>query len=136
MMTMPLRISFAFMSTESFRSRGKLAGEMTIVKWFRLMLAGTLVVMACRPGREAQTAGTTGDIPVGVYGALTGSEAAFGTSTVQGVQLAADEINSAGGILGGRKIKLYIEDDQGRAEEAASVVTKLITSSDVIGLIG
>lgn len=108
---------------------------MTIVKWFRLMLAGTLVVMACRPGREAQTAGTTGDIPVGVYGALTGSEAAFGTSTVQGVQLAADEINAAGGVLG-RKIKLYVEDDQGRAEEAASVVTKLITSKDVIGLIG
>lgn len=109
---------------------------MTIVKWFRLILAGTLVVMACRPGREAQTAGTTGDIPVGMYGALTGSEAAFGTSTLQGVQLAADEINAAGGVLGGRKIRLVVEDDQGRAEEAASVVTKLITSNDVIGLIG
>jgi branched-chain amino acid transport system substrate-binding protein len=108
---------------------------MTIVKWFRWMLAGTLLLMACRPDREAQTAGTTGDIPVGVYGALTGSEAAFGTSTVQGVQLAADEINAAGGVMG-RKIKLYVEDDQGRAEEAASVVTKLITSNDVIGLIG
>lgn len=109
---------------------------MTIVKWFRLILAGTLVVMACRPGREAQTAGTTGDIPVGMYGALTGSEAAFGTSTLQGVQLAADEINAAGGVLGGRRIRLVVEDDQGRAEEAASVVTKLITSNDVIGLIG
>src|ERR1043165_3049459 len=108
---------------------------MTIVKWFRWMLAGTLLLMACRPDREAQTAGTTGDIPVGVYGGLTGREAAFGTSTVQGVQLAADEINAAGGVLG-RKIKLYVEDDQGRAEEAASVVTKLITSNDVIGLIG
>jgi branched-chain amino acid transport system substrate-binding protein len=72
---------------------------------------------------------------VGVYGALTGSEAAFGTSTVNGVRMAADEINAAGGI-NGRKIKLFIEDDQGRAEEAASVVTKLITSDNVLGLIG
>jgi branched-chain amino acid transport system substrate-binding protein len=100
-----------------------------------LLLAGTLVVCACRPGNEAQTADTTGDIPVGVYGALTGSEAAFGTSTVNGVRIAADEINAAGGILG-RKIRLVVEDDQGRAEEAASVVTKLITGNDVMALIG
>ena len=91
--------------------------------------------MACEPGRVAQTAATTGDIPVGVYGALTGDQAAFGTSTVNGVKLAADEINAAGGILG-RKIRLYVEDDQGRAEEAASVVTKLITNNDVIAQIG
>jgi len=101
----------------------------------RLLLAGTLILMACQPGREAQTADTTGDIPVGVYGALTGDQASFGTSTVNGVKLAADEINAAGGVLG-RKIRLYVEDDQGRAEEAASVVTKLITSNNVIALIG
>jgi branched-chain amino acid transport system substrate-binding protein len=105
------------------------------VKILRILLAGTLMLMACRPGREAQTADTTGDIPVGVYGALTGDQAAFGTSTVNGVKLAADEINAAGGILG-RKIRLVIEDDQGRAEAAASVVTKLITANDVIALIG
>lgn len=105
------------------------------MKIVRLLLAGTLMVMACSPGREAQTADTTGDIPVGVYGALTGDQAAFGTSTVNGVRLAADEINAAGGVLG-RKIKLAVEDDQGRADEAASVVTKLITAGDVVALIG
>ncbi len=105
------------------------------MRMFRLFLAGTLFVLACRPGREAQTAGTTGDIPVGFYGALTGSEAAFGTATVNGVKIAADEINAAGGVLG-RQIRLVVEDDQGRAEEAASVVTKLITASGVEALIG
>ncbi|MGN6184978.1 MAG: ABC transporter substrate-binding protein [Thermoanaerobaculia bacterium] len=100
-----------------------------------ILLAGALVALACRPGREAQTTDATGDIPVGVYGALTGSEAAFGTSTVQGARIAADEINAAGGI-NGRKIQLVVEDDQGRAEEAANVVTKLITSNNVVGLIG
>jgi branched-chain amino acid transport system substrate-binding protein len=100
-----------------------------------MMASTTALTTACRPGREAQTADSSGDIPVGVYGALTGSEAAFGTSTVNGVRIAADEINAAGGVLG-RKIRLVVEDDQGRAEEAASVVTKLITSDSVVALIG
>ena len=72
---------------------------------------------------------------MGVFAALTGSEASFGNATVSGVKLAADEINASGGILG-RKIRLVVEDDQGKAEEAASVVTKLITSDDVVALIG
>lgn len=100
-----------------------------------ILLAGTLLATACRPDREAQTADTTGDIPVGVYGALTGDQAAFGTSTVNGVRLAADEINAAGGVLG-RKIRLIVEDDHGRAEEAASAVTKLMSSDGVVVLIG
>ena len=98
-------------------------------------MAAVLLVTACRPGREAQTADSPGDIPVGVYGALTGDQAAFGTSTLHGVRIAAEEINAAGGVLG-RKIRLIAEDDQGRAEEAASAVTKLITSDDVVAIIG
>ena len=105
------------------------------MKLLRILIAGTLILTACRPGREAQTADTTGDIPVGVYGALTGDQAAFGTSTVHGVQLAADEINAAGGLLG-RRIRLVVEDDQGRAENAASVMEKLITGDNVIAVIG
>ena len=101
----------------------------------RFLLAAALVATACRPGREAQTADATRDIPVGVFGALTGDQAAFGTSTVSGVKLAADEINAAGGLLG-RKIRLVVEDDQGRAEQASSVVTKLVTSDNVVALIG
>jgi branched-chain amino acid transport system substrate-binding protein len=70
-----------------------------------------------------------------VYAALTGDQASFGNATVQGVKLAAEEINAAGGVLG-RKIRLVIEDDQGRPDQAASVVTKLITSDAVIAVIG
>ena len=105
------------------------------MRFARFVLIAALVAGGCRPDREAQTADSSGDIPVGVYGALTGSEAAFGTSTVNGVRIAADEINAAGGVLG-RKIRLVVEDDQGRAEEAANAVTKLITSNNVVALIG
>ncbi|HEX2123314.1 MAG TPA: ABC transporter substrate-binding protein [Thermoanaerobaculia bacterium] len=101
----------------------------------RALLLLVVVAAACRPGREAQTTDATGDIPVGVYAALTGDQASFGNATVQGVKLAAEEINAAGGVLG-RKIRLVVEDDQGRPEQAASVVTKLITSDNVVAVIG
>ncbi|HJQ37680.1 MAG TPA: ABC transporter substrate-binding protein [Thermoanaerobaculia bacterium] len=100
-----------------------------------IALGTALGAMACNPGREAQTADATGDIPIGVYAALTGDQAAFGNATVQGVKLAAEEINAAGGILG-RKIRLVIEDDAGRPDQAASVVTKLITSDNALVVIG
>jgi branched-chain amino acid transport system substrate-binding protein len=90
-------------------------------------------LLSCRPAEQKNAA--PADIPIGVYAATSGSEAAFGQATVQGEQLAAEEINKNGGVLG-RKIRLVIEDDQGKAEEAVSVVTKLITHDNVIAILG
>jgi len=90
-------------------------------------------LLSCRPAEQKNSA--PADIAVGVYAATSGSEAAFGQATVQGEQLAAEEINRNGGVLG-RKIRLVVEDDQGKAEEAASVVTKLITRDGVIAILG
>jgi branched-chain amino acid transport system substrate-binding protein len=100
-----------------------------------MIVAAVAATLACSPSREPQTADAGGDIPVGVYAATSGSEAAFGEATVAGVKLAAEEINASGGVLG-RKIRLVIEDDQGRPDEAASVVTKLITAEKVVAVIG
>jgi branched-chain amino acid transport system substrate-binding protein len=97
--------------------------------------AAAVAVSACAPSREPQKATLASDIPVGVYAALSGSEAAFGTATVAGVRQAADEINAAGGVLG-RKIRLIVQDDQGRPDEAVSVVTKFITADRVAVIIG
>jgi branched-chain amino acid transport system substrate-binding protein len=101
----------------------------------RILLAVALAATACHPGRESQTTEMTGDIPVGVYAATTGDQAAFGNATVMGVKLAAEEINDAGGVLG-RKIRLVLEDDGGRPDQAANVVSKLITSDNVLAVIG
>jgi branched-chain amino acid transport system substrate-binding protein len=74
-------------------------------------------------------------IPIGFYGALTGPTATFAISGRNGVTLAADELNRAGGVLG-RPIRVLSEDDRGEASEAASVVSKLITRDHVVALIG
>ena len=83
----------------------------------------------------AGCAAKNNDIVIGEYGSMTGAEATFGTSVHNGIVMAMDEINTAGGI-GGRKLRLISEDDQSKAEEAASAVSKLISADDVIAVLG
>jgi branched-chain amino acid transport system substrate-binding protein len=80
--------------------------------------------------------GTPGEIPVGLYASLTGDTASFGQSSREGTELAVDDVNRAGGLLGGRKLALLIEDDQSKPEEASSAVIKLITQDKVVALLG
>jgi branched-chain amino acid transport system substrate-binding protein len=77
----------------------------------------------------------TDEILVGEFGTLTGSEATFGQSTNKGLRMAFDEINAAGGIKG-KKIKLITYDNQGKNDESAAVVTRLITQDKVVAIIG
>ena len=77
----------------------------------------------------------TEEIVIGEYGSLTGEDATFGTSTKNGIEIAVDEINAAGGLLG-KKVRVIVEDDQGKAEEAQIVVTKLITKDKVVAVLG
>jgi len=74
-------------------------------------------------------------ILVGEFGSLTGGQATFGISTNKGIKMAFDEINEKGGVKG-KKIKLITEDNQGKTEEAAASVTRLITQNKVIAIIG
>ena len=75
------------------------------------------------------------EILIGEYGSLTGGIATFGISTRDGSQLAFDDVNSRGGVLG-KPVKLIVEDDQSKPEEAATVVTKLINQDHVVAIIG
>ncbi|HYJ46457.1 MAG TPA: ABC transporter substrate-binding protein [Pyrinomonadaceae bacterium] len=98
------------------------------------LIAALLAAAGCAR-RGTNTADPGGDIKVGVYGDLTGQTSSFGQSTKNGSQMAADEINAAGGI-NGRKVQLVIEDDQGEPGKAATVVAKLINQDQVRALIG
>ncbi|MGH9966224.1 MAG: ABC transporter substrate-binding protein [Pyrinomonadaceae bacterium] len=100
-----------------------------------LLLAAFLFSFACERRGGPGAGGETGQIIVGYYGDLTGRTSNFGVSTRNGVLMAADEINKAGGI-NGRQITILSEDDEGRPEKAATVVTKLIDQDRVIALLG
>jgi len=103
-----------------------------------LAAAFAILISGCtkKGDQEAQQAGPTGDeILVGEVLSLTGSEATFGTSTSQGSKLATEEINAAGGVKG-KKIRVITLDNQGKPEEAATAVTKLITQNKVQAIFG
>jgi branched-chain amino acid transport system substrate-binding protein len=95
-------------------------------------------LLGCPP-KEGTTSTSTsaagGDILVGEYGSMTGPQATFGQSTHNGIMMAADEVNAAGGI-NGRKVKILSEDDQSKQEEAANAVTKLISQNNVVAVLG
>jgi branched-chain amino acid transport system substrate-binding protein len=80
----------------------------------------------------------SGDIKIGHYGSMTGSEATFGVSTDNGIRLAVKERNAAGGIKAknGRKIALTTYDDQGKSQEVVTSVTRLIQQDKVVAVLG
>jgi branched-chain amino acid transport system substrate-binding protein len=49
--------------------------------------------------------------------------------------LAVDEINASGGVLG-RRLAVFLEDDQSRPEEAATAATKLVNQKHVVAMLG
>jgi branched-chain amino acid transport system substrate-binding protein len=101
-----------------------------------LLLITTLFVsFACERRGEVGNGGGDGPILVGYYGDLSGRTSSFGQSTKNGVEMAADEINKAGGV-NGRQIQIITEDDQGEPNKAATVVTKLINQDKVVALLG
>ena len=75
----------------------------------------------------AVAASAADPVKIGVAVPLTGAAASYGTDTRLGAEAAADRINAAGGILGGRKIELVFEDDKGTPQGGVAAVQKLIS---------
>jgi branched-chain amino acid transport system substrate-binding protein len=88
---------------------------------------------------ETKPAEDSDTILLGEVGSITGSEATFGISTKNGIQMALDEANAAGGIVvdgKAKKIAVRVYDDQGKPEEAANAVTRLISQDRVVAILG
>lgn len=75
------------------------------------------------------------EIEIGIITALTGSEAKFGEAHMRGYEIALAEINAAGGVLG-RPLKLVVEDDASKPENAISAAEKLATQTKIPLIIG
>src|SRR5918996_1546970 len=73
-------------------------------------------------------------IKIGVVGPHSGPAAYDGQSTLIGAQVAADEINAAGGLLGGRKIEIVPADSRGIPAESVSAYRKVVTQDKVVAV--
>jgi len=100
-----------------------------ISRIFCVTLALAILITGCAKKAEEN------QILVGAYLSLTGTTATFGTSSLKGIEMAVDKVNSSGGVLG-KQIKLLSEDTQSKPEEAALAVTKLITRDKVKAILG
>lgn len=83
----------------------------------------------------AAPAGAAEPIKVGVILPFTGGSSIAATEIFNGITLALDEVNAAGGALG-RKIELIREDDESVPTKGVTAAQKLITRDRVVALIG
>ena len=102
----------------------------SIIQWARkAILAGIVGGAIAVPAQAADS------IKIGVVNMLTGPLAEAGRFTVNGLTLAQEEINQAGGILG-RKLELRIEDNASTNPGTVLAFSKLANEGDIAAIVG
>jgi len=116
---------------------------MSFKKMSALLLVAMLAVGAfgCKKKEEAPkeaaapAAAASDTVKIGFLGALTGDVAMFGKPTLEGMKMAAEEVNAAGGVLG-KKIEIIEADNRGDKQEGASVTQKFVSRDKVQAIVG
>ena len=81
-------------------------------------------------------AGAAEPIKIGLVTALSGQSALAGEAITRGLTLAIDEVNAAGGLLGGRKLELLRRDDESNPAKGVVAARELIFKEKVAVLFG
>lgn len=106
------------------------------MKWLRWAVAVLLALCWLVAGCASKEDNA---IRLGVNAEITGSKPTVGDSCKKAAELLAAQVNQGGGLKVGDKkypIKLYIEDNEDKAESAAAVAQKLISQNNVLAIIG
>ncbi len=91
------------------------------------------VVWSLQKGQ--QPGGDTGPITLGFIGPLTGDAASIGTASRAAAEIAAEEVNAAGGV-NGRTLNIIYEDGQCNAKAATNAANKLMNVDKVPVVVG
>jgi len=103
-----------------------------IISVISLLAVSMMAFAGCGGGGGEEEASV---VKLGLITPLSGPVATFGQSTKEAVEMAVQQINEAGGI-NGMQVELVIEDDQGKPDDAANAVQKLINEDQVDAIIG
>lgn len=106
-------------------------------KWAKMFMASALLagVLAGCSGAPKSSGSDSKTIKVGVNLELSGGVASYGESLENGVDIAVDEINKAGGVKG-KKLELIKVDNKSEAAEATNGIIKLTSQDKVTAIIG
>lgn len=119
-------------------------------------IAGTGVIAGCagNSGSGGDDGGSGGDsggdstsddggdsggeesIKIGGIEPLSGPFSVWGNAHVRGIEYAIEEINSSGGVLGGRELEFVSEDTKGDPGEADSIFRRLVEQEDIVAATG
>lgn len=119
---------------------------------YRWILTGLMAVMmaACGGGQPTDSASDTNTgestevatetasadvVEIGALMPMTGDLQAFGETSLNGINLAVDEINAAGGVMG-RPIEVSVGDTQTAAQPSIDAAQKLVSIEGVSAIIG
>ncbi|MDR1212600.1 MAG: ABC transporter substrate-binding protein [Propionibacteriaceae bacterium] len=97
-------------------------------KWAGAAVAMALVLGLASCGGQDDNSGESGNpITIGVLGPISGAFADAGLNYRQGAQIAADQINARGGVLG-RQLKVEAKDTAAGPQEASQAVRDFVSS--------
>src|SRR2546425_3387690 len=103
-----------------------------MIRRARITLLAALLVVGLTVPALAQK-----PVKIGVLTPLSPpGDAAAGQFIVRGAKMGAEEVNARGGVLGGRKIELVVEDDSGTPEKGAAGFRKLATQDQAVAVVG
>jgi branched-chain amino acid transport system substrate-binding protein len=91
----------------------------------------TLTLLAGAAGAQPKE-----PIKIGHAAAVSGGSAAAGEAIKRGIQIALDELNARGGLLGGRKLELVIRDDEGNPAKGVTIARELVEREKVAVVFG
>lgn len=100
-----------------------------------IMVISMLVGCAGGNTNNSGEADSANKVKIGINYELSGDVASYGQASVNGIMMAFDEINAAGGIDGKKIVPVQI-DNKSDPAEATSVATRLITQEKVIAQLG
>jgi len=103
--------------------------------WRTIWVSMAMGAVVLTLGALSSACGAAESLKIGVVNEVTGPQAEAGQFTVNGIKLAQDEINKAGGVLG-RPIELRIEDNGSTNPGTVLAFSKLTSEGGLAAIIG
>ena len=82
------------------------------------------------------TAQSKEPVKIGLTAAVSGGSAASGEAIKRGLEIAIEEINAKGGVLGGRPLRLVVRDDEGQPAKGVTIARELVEREKVSAVFG
>lgn len=108
-----------------------------------IIMVLSLLVGCGSPAATSSTSSTASDdapaedgvIKIGIIAPVTGTNKLVGEYTLNGAELAKEEINASGGILG-KQIELVIGDEVDNLQDSVNATTMLLSNNEISAIIG